>query len=130
MVRVITILALLACTSPVYCQYLDFNDPVRLPDAINSPDEETMPMLSPDGKTLFFGRILHSGNVGGRYSGSDVWTSANNKGRWEKAKNTDYPFNSKENNALIGMSPDGKTAYLFNATSSRKLNGIYFSKKM
>lgn len=129
MVRALAILALLALTRPVFCQYLDFNEPERLPDAINSPDEEIMPMLSPDGRTLFFSRILHNGNVGGRFSGSDVWTSSYNKGRWEKAKNTEYPFNSKANNALVGMSADCKTAYLFNATSSRRLNGIFFSRR-
>ena len=129
MVRVLTILGILALTSPVFSQFLDFNEPEKLSDAINSPDEEVMPKLSPDGRTLFFGRVLHNGNVGGRFSGSDIWTSVYGKGRWEKAKNTDYPFNSRENNALIGMSADGKTAYLFNASSSKKLNGIYFSRR-
>src|SRR6187402_1317250 len=108
MVRAITTLFFMALAPALFGQYLDFNEPVKLSDAINSPDEETTPMLSPDGHTLFFGRILHNGNVGGRFSGSDIWTSAYNKGRWEKAKNTDYPFNSKENNTLIGMSADGK----------------------
>src|SRR5690349_4345376 len=104
MVRLITILLFVCAASTVSGQFLDFNEPQRLPDAINSPDEEVMPLLSPDGHTLFFSRILHNGNVGGKYSGSDVWTSFYDKGKWEKAKNTDYPFNSKANNSLIGIS--------------------------
>ena len=111
-------------------QYLDFMEPQKLPLTINSEDEEILPLLSPDGKTLYFSRILHAGNVGGKYSGSDVWTSVNTNGSWAKAKNTDFPFNSKGNNAVIGISADGKTAYLLNSTASKKLRGIYFTKKL
>lgn len=111
-------------------QYLDFMEPRKLSPAVNSEDEEVMPLLSPDGKTLFFTRILHAGNVGGRYSGSDVWASVRSNGTWSKAKNTDYPFNTKDNNGLIGMSNDGKTAYLLKTSGSKKLRGIYFSKKL
>jgi hypothetical protein len=111
-------------------QYLDFMEPQKLPPSVNSEDEEIMPMLSADGKTLFFGRILHAGNVGGKFSGSDVWTSSKANGTWTKAKNTDYPFNTKDNNGVIGLSADGKTAYLFHTNGSKRLRGIYFTKKL
>lgn len=110
-------------------QYLDFMEPQKLPPAINSEDEEIMPLLSADGNTLFFSRVLHSGNVGGRFSGADVWTSTRTNGVWTKAKNTDYPFNTKENNGVVGLSTDGKTAYLLNTSGSKKLKGVYFSRK-
>jgi hypothetical protein len=130
MVRIVLFAAFALMAPSAIGQYLDFMEPQKLSSAINSEDEEIMPFLSPDGKTLFFGRVLHAGNIGGKYSGSDVWTSTRANGSWLKAKNTDYPFNSKENNGVIGMSNDGKTAYLLQTSGSKKLRGIYFSKKL
>jgi hypothetical protein len=129
MVRVVLFVVFMMMTSTAIGQYLDFMEPQKLPSAVNSEDEEIMPLLSADGKTLFFGRILHAGNVGGKFSGSDVWTSVKTNGVWTKAKNTDYPFNTKENNGVIGLSSDGKTAYLLHTSGSKKLRGVYFSKK-
>src|SRR5688572_29766375 len=103
MVRVVLFVVFMMTTTAAISQYLDFMEPQKLPAAINSEDEEIMPLLSSDGNTLFFGRILHAGNVGGRFSGSDVWTSVKTNGTWTKARNTDYPFNTKENNGVIGL---------------------------
>jgi hypothetical protein len=130
MVKVVLFVVFMMTTTAAISQYLDFMEPQKLPAAINSEDEEIMPLLSADGNTLFFGRILHAGNVGGRFSGSDVWTSVKINGTWTKAKNTDYPFNTKENNGVIGLSNDGKTAYLVHTSGSKKLRGVYFSKKL
>lgn len=111
-------------------QVLEFSIPEKLPTAINSEDEESMPLFSPDGKTLFFTRSMHAGNKGGMYAGQDVWISKWEEGIWRKADNTVYPLNNKDNNAVVGISRDGKTLYLLNASPSRKMKGISFSKKI
>ena len=111
-------------------QVLEFSTPEKLPAAINSEDEESMPLFSPDGKALFFTRSMHAGNKGGMYAGQDVWISKWEEGIWRKADNTVYPLNNKDNNAVVGISRDGKTLYLLNASPSRKMKGISFSKKI
>jgi hypothetical protein len=110
-------------------QYLDFAEPERLPSAVNTDDEEIMPFLSPDGRTLFFSRVLHAGNIGGKFSGSDIWTSFNDQGIWRKVTNTQYQLNNKDNNAVIGISKDGRTIYHMRSSSGKRLNGIYASKQ-
>jgi hypothetical protein len=97
---------------------------------VNSDAEEALPLLAPDGKTLFFSRFLHEKNVGGRYSGLDIWQSQFDGNKWSKADNQTLPINNKNNNAVVGISADGKILYLLNASPSRHINGIYFSKKI
>jgi len=115
-----------------WAQLLDFKDVNRLPSSINSTFEESMPLLSPDGKTIYFTRILDPENLGGVYSGSDVWTSHIDvsTGRWTKASNTQLDINTKGNSTVVGMNKDGSTLYLMNTTAGKSLKGIYFIKKV
>jgi len=127
MVRGILILSLMLMAMGGWGQTFDFTKPERLPSAINSDDEECMPLLSRDGEVLFFVRSAHPGNKGGRYAGQDIWTSSW-KGQ-EKADNTKIPFNTKGNNAVIGQSSDGSILYMFNGSAPSKVGGISFSKR-
>ncbi|MFZ6009928.1 MAG: hypothetical protein ACOYXT_06215 [Bacteroidota bacterium] len=109
-------------------QSFDFGPVERLSALINSEAEEAMPLLSADGQKLYFTRFMYSGNMGGKYSGHDVWISDMGPGGWKRADNTKGTFNDRGNNAVIGVNRDGKTLYLMDASSSQRLNGIYFSK--
>lgn len=111
-------------------QVLDYSEPVRLSSSINTDGEESMPLLSPDGNTLYFVRALSSSNTGGRYAGPDIWSSSKNDQEWKKADNKKFPFNTKKNNIVAGISVDGKKLYLLNSSPSNKINGIFFSKKL
>ena len=84
--------------------------------AINSNAEESMPILSPDGNKLFFVRTFHDNNVGGKYSGQDIWISLKNEyGDWMPALN-DFPeLNNSRNNAVIGINKDESALLLVNA---------------
>jgi len=106
---------------------VDFSQPQKLSSQVNSEGEDLMPLLAPDGKTLFFTRFMYAGNKGGVYSGHDIWTSTLDGGAWHKAQNS--MLNNKDNSAVVGISNDGKTIYLLNSAPSKKLNGIFFSKK-
>src|SRR5690606_29412745 len=105
--------------------------PEKLSGNVNSEYEETYPLLAPDGKTLYFSRVLHPENHGGKFSGSDVWLSTYDptKRTWSKATNEKGLYNGSGNNAVIGISSNGQTLYLMNTTAGKKSNGIYFSKK-
>jgi hypothetical protein len=109
-------------------QYLEFSNVIKLSGAVNSEAEESMPMLSADGKKLFFARSIYDGNIGGRYAGQDVWISENSSGEWRKADNRFADINNKNNNVVIGTGKDSKILYYMKSSPSEKLEGIYFSK--
>lgn len=98
-----------------YAQVPVFEIPMRLPDAINSEVEESMPVLSQDGKSLYFVRVLHASNTGGRLSGHDIWVADRNEdGSWQEPKNALLGLNNKGNNAVVGFSQGGERVFLMN----------------
>ncbi len=120
-------------SNTAHAQNFTFGTPVRLNDNINSPSEESMPLLSPDGNELFFVRTFYAENTGGKLSGQDIWVSVKNtNGEWSPATNN-LPFlNNTQNNAVIGFSKDKKTLYLLNSYQpvSTKIHGIAKSIKI
>lgn len=106
-------------------QTLEFHSMKKLPPAINSTGEESLPLLSPDGRELFFSRALFAGNSGGKFSGVDVWHSQMTGNLWKSSGNSFPNINNEGHNAIIGISRDGKTRYFMSASSHEKMNGIY-----
>lgn len=81
---------------------------------VNSRGQEVAPVIAPDGKTLYFTRGQHESNTGDPRS-QDVWYSTlQPNGEWGKAVNIGPPINTTADNAVSGMSPDGRTLYLIN----------------
>ncbi len=108
-------------------QELQFTQPLKLGTDVNTEDEELVPILSPDGQTLYFSRAFHSNNTGGKYAGTDIWISRKDaEGQWTPAVNAGKPWNNKRSNAVIGISADGSTVYLANAYNNK--SGISFSR--
>lgn len=86
----------------------------NLGTAINSKFNEICPVVSPDGKKLYFTRWKHPDNLG-QNKNQDIWVSnLNDKKQWEKATLFPAPINNDENNAVCGISPNGKTMLLNN----------------
>lgn len=130
MIRKILLIALtLLLTQYALSQEWEFGPVQKLSSAINSEVEESFPLLSPDGKTLYFTRFMHSENAGGKFAGPDIWVSKFNGTGWSKAINA-TALNNKNNNAIIGVNADGKVLYLLNASSSKELKTISFSRMM
>lgn len=109
-------------------QALEFGEAEPLPFNVNSDGHEILPLLSTDGKFLFFSRSLYDLNDGGRYSGHDIWVAERSKKEWSRAINSYFPFNTKNNEAVIGTSRNGETIYLMKTTSNKRVTGIYSSK--
>lgn len=82
---------------------------------INTEYIETKPIISPDGKTLFFCRQNHPQNFKGERDEQDIYLSSNNNGVWSKAENAGEPLNDKYPNGVCSVSPDGNTLLLINA---------------
>jgi OmpA-OmpF porin, OOP family len=88
----------------------------QLDKNVNSDYSELNPLLSPDGKTLYFSRSNHPGNVGGVNDKEDIWFSElGADGKWTLAKNMGPQFNNKYPNfvnSIATATPDGKSVVL------------------
>lgn len=81
---------------------------------VNSPYREIAPVISPDGKTLYFTRWEHPENLG-KDKNQDIWYSElQNDKKWSMARPMPAPINNLEHNAICAISPDGKTILLNN----------------
>ncbi|SNR74015.1 OmpA family protein [Hymenobacter mucosus] len=90
---------------------------VNLGANVNSKYVDTHPVISPDGRTLFFARQESPQNIGGGKDGQDVWYSTiqnAQKKTWNPAKNIGGPINTPGPNGLASVSSDGNTALLIN----------------
>ncbi len=88
----------------------------RLDENVNSEYTELNPFLSPDGKTLYFSRENHPGNVGGVNDKEDIWYSElGADGKWSLAKNMGPQFNNAQPNfisSVTSSTPDGKSVLI------------------
>ncbi len=80
---------------------------------VNTKAQEVAPIISPDGKTIFFTRGKYEQNIGGAEN-QDVWFATRQGDTWNAAQNMGAPINNADNNAIVSISPDGKTLYLMN----------------
>ncbi len=86
----------------------------NLGKTVNSTGQELAPIISPDGKTLYFTRSNFPGNIGSPAK-QDVWLSTlNPNNTWKQPVNIGPPVNNAGDNAITSISSDGKTIYLIN----------------
>lgn len=97
---------------------ISFSKPQKLGDAVNSTAEESLPIISPDGKALYFARTFHKQNIGGMYSGQDIWKSIKSEDTFEAAANV-AKLNNKGSNVVVGVSRNGNRLYLLNQFSEK-----------
>jgi outer membrane protein OmpA-like peptidoglycan-associated protein len=81
----------------------------NLGDRVNSNQDDLGPIISTDGKTLYFARQNVSGNVGGEDDGEDIWFSVFEKGMWGFARNMGKPINSPAPDNLVAVGSDNNT---------------------
>ena len=110
------LLHFISCLQTAEAQNYSFSPAIKLGEAINSEAEESMPIISPDGTKIFFVRTFHDKNIGGKYSGQDIWVSIKNEfGDWMPATNDLPELNNNRNNAVIGINNDESALLLTNA---------------
>lgn len=91
-----------------------YSEPTKLSAAVNSTHEESLPLLSADGEKLYFVRTYTSDSDGSKKGDQDVFVSVREKGKWTEASNDLPNINNRFNNAVVGLSKDGKKVYLMN----------------
>ncbi|SDL08514.1 Outer membrane protein OmpA [Catalinimonas alkaloidigena] len=98
--------------------------PEHLGDHINSGVEELLPVISPDGATLYFVRQEKGKN-------QEIWKSNYKNGTFEKSEYAPAPLNTAANNAVLSVTPDGQSLLLLNRykEDGTTENGISISRK-
>jgi OOP family OmpA-OmpF porin len=105
----------------------------KMSDSVNSNYMEIGPLISPDGKTLYFSRSGDPASVGGKKDIEDIWYSnwdASAKA-WGKAHNMGCPLNNEAPNFINSISPDGNTVLLGNSynTDGTMSDGVSLTHK-
>jgi len=106
------------------------SEPINLGENINTIYDEDAPMISPDGKTIYFDRKNHPDNIGGYKDVDDIWYSVKDaEGNWRPAKNIGEPLNNKYNNFVQSITPDGNALLLANAylKNGQMTEGVSFT---
>ncbi len=82
---------------------------INLGKNINSDKSEYVPVISPDGKTLYMFVLGDSKNIGE----GDIWYSNKLSDiSWSPRKNIGEPLNNEAGNFVISVSPDNNTLFL------------------
>jgi outer membrane protein OmpA-like peptidoglycan-associated protein len=93
--------------------------PENLGAGVNSAFDELFPIITPNGKTLYFCRKNHPANAG-LDKLEDIWYSEQQEDSvthqlvWGEAKNIGAPLNNRHPNFLCGILPDGNTMLVGN----------------
>ncbi|HNW55160.1 MAG TPA: hypothetical protein PKN21_12865, partial [Bacteroidales bacterium] len=81
---------------------------------VNSKYDDLVPVISPDGTTLYISRIYSPGNMGGVDDYSDIYRSKLENNRWSPAINIRNPLNNADPNSVCSVSPAGNFLLLMN----------------
>lgn len=80
---------------------------VKLGKQINTSYHEAAPVISPDGKDLYFFVVNHPQNTFGTDNTQDIWVSHKDDKGWTDAKRMGSPLNHNHTNQVFGVFPDG-----------------------
>lgn len=81
---------------------------VKMDKTVNTFRHEAAPVVSPDGKTLYFFVQNHPENTYGKDDTQDVWVSRKDEnGAWSQAEHLSSPFNIHPSNQVFTILPDG-----------------------
>lgn len=81
---------------------------VKMDKTVNTFRHEAAPVVSPDGKTLYFFVQNHPENTYGKDDTQDIWVSRKDAtGAWTQAEHLSSPFNIHPSNQVFTILPDG-----------------------
>jgi OOP family OmpA-OmpF porin len=80
---------------------------VKLGPEVNTPYHEAAPVISPDGKDLYFFVQNHPENTYGKDNSQDIWVTHKDEKGWTQAKRVGAPLNKNRMNQVFNVLPDG-----------------------
>jgi outer membrane protein OmpA-like peptidoglycan-associated protein len=96
--------------------------PQNLGANVNSAFSEINPVISPDGKTLYFNRVNHPENAYGENDSQDVWMCIlQGDSSWSPAVRLPSSINGQRNNAVLAVTENGNAIIV---------NGIYYKNNV
>ncbi len=120
----VCLLAFMLLTNVVFAQ--PSFTPQKLSASINSDWSEINPVLSPDGKTLYFVRVNHPENTYGDRDSEDIWVSTLQKDNsWSTATHVNS-LNKSQYNGVLSVSDNGNTLLLHGVYNRR---GNFWKKR-
>ena len=125
------LLNILISSALIWCSAIHLSaqdDQENLGNGINSKYNEVDPVISPDGQKMYFTRVKHPENIGGKKDPGDIWVAELASGEGEAA-NLGAPVNTDQMNAVIGFSSDGNIMYLQTHSKQKGEGGVSFSRK-
>lgn len=100
---------------------------VNLGRKVNTGYHEGGPVISADGKTLYFFVHNHPDNTYGKEGSQDIWVSKlSDEGVWGPAEHLGKPLNQHHSNQVFTVMPDGNTLFI-RGGSSRNSKGFSFT---
>ncbi len=91
--------------------------PVAFSDSINTPQKEYSPVLTADGNTVYFVRVVYDKTAG---NSEDIFTSSHNSRGWDRAMPVIELNSPASNEAMQSVSADGTQLIFFR-------NGLLYS---
>lgn len=109
MKKLIFLFVTLIASVPLFSQdFAPRYELVKLDKGINTHYHEAAPIISQDGKKLYFFVHNHPENTFGKEGSDDIWVSTlDDKGEWGPAKHLGSPFNIHHSNQVFSALPDG-----------------------
>ncbi|MCU0425678.1 MAG: OmpA family protein [Candidatus Kapabacteria bacterium] len=86
----------------------------RLPEEFSAHQPTILPVLTSDGKRLYFDRKNFAENTGGTRDFDDIWVAElQPNGTWSKPRNLGAPLNTEGSDVLCSLSPDDRIALVY-----------------
>ena len=97
----------------------------RLGKGVNTRGADFRPVITADGKTLYFTR-----NRGEEAGGEDIYYSTRHRRKWQKADNISPPISTPEHEMILGVSADETKLTLFgNYSGSFGRGDIFYTDR-
>lgn len=107
---------------------------VNVGSAINTSNQEYVPVITADESELFFTSRRQDTEGGGRdvqiddYYEDIYYSSKDEKGEWQPAVNIGIPINSVFHDATVGLSIDGQKLFIYR-DNKKGIGNIYVTEK-
>lgn len=104
----------------------------NLGSKVNTPHHEYVPLVTADGRHLFFtsrrpGTTGNKRDPNGEYY-EDIYAAELKNGTWQSVKNLGKPLNTEMHDATVGMSSNGNTLLVYRTNENLTGGDLYMSE--